>query len=201
MRAAAALGVVVAVLIVGWWLWRYDPDPVRAPSPARSAIHADSAIASNAPPVATGSARRVPHVTRLTTEERAQTATRINDARKHHAATAPPRLPEGSATADDTMATAQQVLAQLQAVTDDIRSDVAACSKLPPDVKGFKTQITLTGDADIGTLIDAPSAGVADDGKPLPKAFDECVREHLQLLELPPIATGNAFTADFAITL
>ena len=196
MRAAAIVVAALAVLLVGWWLWRYAPDPVRT----RAATPPSTAAGSAAVPGVAG-AGSDHRVRRLSADERTQTALRIADARKQHAATAPPRLPEGSASADDTMATAQQVLVQLQAVTDDIRADVTECGKLAPEVKALQTQITLTGDPDIGTLIDAPSPGTGYDGKPLPAAFDSCVRGVLESLELPPMKTGDQFTAQFEITM
>ena len=99
------------------------------------------------------------------------------------------------------MATAQNVLHQLNGVSDDIKSYVTACAKYAPDVKEFTTRIVLTGDPDVGTLVDAPTALQGNDGNPLPKQFDDCVRGQLQTLELPPMKTGDGFTVDFNIAL
>lgn len=203
MKRIAVAALLLAALAILVWYARPDRAHDGGPGAASAAAAPASPAAGTAQ--ALGSAIRragttPPRITRLTPEERQHTATRIEAARSAHAATTPPRLPEGSAE-DDTMATAQAVLEQLQQVTDQIRDDVVACSKLAPEVKAFKTQITLSGDPDIGTLIDAPTAGSADDGSPLPRAFDECVRSHMQLLELPPMPTNAQFSADFAITL
>ena len=65
----------------------------------------------------------------------------------------------------------------------------------------FTTEITLTGDPDIGTLIDAPTPIAGSNGQQVPDAFDRCIRGALQTLELPPMETGAKFTADFDITL
>ena len=99
------------------------------------------------------------------------------------------------------MATAQQVLKQLQKVADDVRGYVAECAKYAPELKSFTTQITLTGDSDIGTLIDAPTPALGSNGQQVPSAFDNCIRGQLQTLELPPMKTGDKFTVDYDITL
>ena len=99
------------------------------------------------------------------------------------------------------MATPEQVIAEIQALSAGMKDDIEACAKYAPDAPSFKTDISLVGDPDIGTLIDAATPLVADDGTPLPKAFDECIRDVFQTLELPPMKTGDAYKVSFAIDL
>jgi hypothetical protein len=99
------------------------------------------------------------------------------------------------------MATAQQVLEAIQAVTDEIRSDVAECAKHAPGAKGFKTEVSLVGDPDVGTLIDAAAPVLGQDGTRLPKAFEDCIRGQFQTLELPPMKTGDRYMVTFEIGL
>lgn len=99
------------------------------------------------------------------------------------------------------MVTPEQVLAEIQALSKDMRTDVEACTKYAPDAQGFKTEISLVGDPDIGTLIEASAPVVANDGTPLPQTFSDCIRGEFQTLELPPMKTGDAYKVSFEIDL
>jgi hypothetical protein len=66
-------------------------------------------------------------------------------------------------------------------------------------VPGFRAGLRLTGDPDVGTLIDA-SALSSRDGTPLPAGFDDCVREIVQTLELPAMAVGESFQVNYEFT-
>jgi hypothetical protein len=57
----------------------------------------------------------------------------------------------------------------------------------------------LTGDPDVGTLIDA-SALASLQGQPLSSQLDDCVRDVMQTLELPPMAVGEAFKVNYEFT-
>jgi hypothetical protein len=56
--------------------------------------------------------------------------------------------------------------------------------------------LTLSGDPDIGTLIDAPKL-FDDKGAPLPDKLDDCLRDTLQSLELPPLQEGDFIVLDY----
>jgi len=198
--ATLALALLAAAALLIARDVRHRPAEAPAAASRGSAGVAPAAVAPATAAVATAApATSAALITHLTAEDRQRIASQLDAAHHAHTTTAPPRLPEGSAE-DDTMTTAQQVLTQLQQATDQIRDDVAACGKLAPEVKAFNTQIMLSGDPDIGTLIDAPAAGATDDGKPLPAAFEDCVRGHLQLLELPPMKTDAQFSVKLAIS-
>jgi hypothetical protein len=73
--------------------------------------------------------------------------------------------------------------------------DLAGCytQALPtlasPDLR-ITAQLTLTGDPDVGTLIDAKQL-FDHEGKALPPTLDDCLRARFQELELPPLAEGD----------
>ncbi len=95
------------------------------------------------------------------------------------------------------MDTPDRVLSQFVAVTEEIKEYVSQClERHGPGVKGFKADLRLDGDPDVGTLIDA-SALVGIDGAPLPAEFDDCVRAQMQTLELPPMKTGDGFSVTY----
>jgi hypothetical protein len=50
--------------------------------------------------------------------------------------------------------------------------------------------MTLTGDRDVGTLIDSDRM-VDQKEQPLPKELTECLRTTLDSLELPPLVEGD----------
>jgi hypothetical protein len=70
-----------------------------------------------------------------------------------------------------------------------------AGSSVPHELT-VRAHLRLTGDPDIGTLIDADKATDTDEA-PLPAAFDDCLRSTLQSLELPPLAEGDQVTVTY----
>src|SRR3569623_910404 len=61
---------------------------------------------------------------------------------------------------------------------------------LSADHLEIRASFTLTGDPDIGTVIDAKQ--LVDDSKhALPTKLDDCLSEKLQTLELPPLGDGD----------
>jgi hypothetical protein len=69
---------------------------------------------------------------------------------------------------------------------------------LTADHLEVKAHFTLTGDPDIGTLIDAKQ--LEDDAKhPLPSKLDDCMRAAIQTLELPPLGDGDTIEVDYPL--
>jgi hypothetical protein len=197
-RWIGAAGVLVVAVLVWWFAGRSpddtsDADASRAP-PRSPAPPSAAPVASTAP---VASARGV---RRLSPEQRQALRAQLEHARVAQPSAPSPALPATADSDDNAMGTVEQVLQQFTAVIPELRTEVAACQRYAPDAKGFTTKISLFGDADIGTLIDAPSALVPVDGPPLPAAFDDCVRDVLQTLELPPMHTGDQFTVAFEVS-
>jgi hypothetical protein len=101
-------------------------------------------------------------------------------------APAPPRLPEQ----------APEISAvEIRSAMRDVIPILTECyeTALPtltsPRLE-ITAELTLTGDPDIGTLIDAKQ--IADKtGQPLPAGFDDCLRSTFQTLALPPLQEGD----------
>lgn len=188
MKKLVVAIVLGAVIAIAWWLVRSQtlPTPSTVPTvpspPSQPTVQVRAIEASTPAPIR-----------HLAVDERRRIAWQIEAARQH---TPPPTL--GS---DDPMATPEQVLAQLQALHADMLTYVDACTKLAPGSRDFKTEISLVGDLDIGTLVDAKEPVVATDGTALPQAFSDCIRGELQTLELPPMKTGDAYKVTFEIDL
>jgi hypothetical protein len=54
----------------------------------------------------------------------------------------------------------------------------------------IQAHLTLDGDRDAGTIIDAQQLFDQDD-QPLPAIFDDCLRSTFQRLQLPPLTEGD----------
>ena len=64
--------------------------------------------------------------------------------------------------------------------------------KTMPDLPDLdlRTAMYLTGDPDVGTLVETEEVTEAT-GMKLPKAFDDCIQDTLLNIELPPLREGD----------
>lgn len=188
------VGVVVALAVAGLALYIWQRPrastaasvnaPNTTPSTPRSAPRA-AADAAPAP---------IDKVTKLgSIDERRQLAGRIAAAQAARAATrapARPTLPEPPPS-DEAQLSKATIRDAMREVIPHLRDCyVAALPTLPsPDVELTAT-IHLTGDPDVGTLVDA-DAPTDKAGTPLPTAFDDCLRSTFMLMALPPLTEGS----------
>lgn|GEM_PF-4398974 len=196
------LGVAVAAMLVvaslWWWTTTTHGEPAagagRTAAPSLAPLRP---VVVSAPPRADarllGDARPATLVRHIAAEERHRIEAQLAASHGHDAAK--------PALAASEMATPAQVLAQLQALHHELNSSIRECAKLAPKLASFKTEITLVGDADIGTLVDAADPVLGDDGVAVPRAFSDCIRGELQTLELPAMQTGDAYKASFEVQL
>jgi RNA polymerase sigma-70 factor (ECF subfamily) len=208
--AVAALVASVSTATGVWW-WRAardadKPAPTASPPrpPAPTIARAAGALAAPS----AGSGDPVRHVTRLSDPDaqRQALADRIAIARTRRAALAavapasPAPASDPAAAPPPAMDSPEHVLAQMMASLKEVRAYVSECvSHAETGTRGFNAALTLTGDPDIGTMIDA-SALSSLDGRPLPAPLDDCVREVLQALALPPMAIDDAFKVTYEFT-
>ncbi len=74
----------------------------------------------------------------------------------------------------------------------------ARATALSADHLEIRAHFTLTGDPDIGTVIDANQ--LFDENKhALPSKLDDCIRGTLQTLELPPLGDGDTIEVDYPL--
>jgi hypothetical protein len=137
-------------------------------------------------------------------DERREVADQIASAQASRAqsATPPPRLPPiaDTFTSSDPVTMKQTVRGAMREVV----AHLMTCYEGSLSTRGRKdlhivAHLTLTGDPDIGTLIDAPQL-FDDQGAPLPPQLDDCLRDTLQSLELPPLTEGDHVNLDYPIT-
>lgn len=191
MKATLALGIIAIAALVIFLARRTEPD--------------GPLIAADPPPVASKVEPRpdppkIEHVQKLPKPERARLADRIAEA-KTTRATMPTRVakrPELPATVAPTLdpedvdaakttirAAMREVAPLLIACFDEARPELGSGKRVAVEAK-----LTLTGDLDIGTVIDAHQ--ITDDkGLPILASFDECLRDTLQQLALPALAADK----------
>ncbi|HEY5923033.1 MAG TPA: hypothetical protein VIV11_15240 [Kofleriaceae bacterium] len=93
---------------------------------------------------------------------------------------------------------------EIRTAMKDVVPQLAACYEAEMDQLAepstkIVAELTLTGDPDIGTLIDAKQ--LADDrGKLLSATFDDCLRSTFQTLALPPLTEGDRVEVRYPFT-
>lgn len=188
----AAVVVVLAGIGFGVWYWRKTSTSTAAPAAKKSATAA---------PAATGSpSRPIEHVTKLAPTERQQLADRIAAAQQKRqaspntgaaAVSAPerPHLPEaGSGEPAISKTQIRDAMREVIPILSECYQAAIPTLK-EPDIS-ITAHIMLTGDPDVGTLIDADQI-LDEAGQPLPAKFDDCLRSTFQSLALPPLAEGD----------
>lgn len=183
------LGVAVLIAaIIGsvWYLQRSTPTT--------------SAATTEPAPVERPTPAPIGKVTKLgSIEERKLLADRIDKARALRSkssstgspsmatsAPAAPRLPEQA-----TPISAVEVRTAMREVIPILAECYeAALPSLPDPRVEITAEMTLTGDPDVGTVIDAKQI-TGKDGQPLPAKFDDCLRSTFQTLALPPLTEGD----------
>lgn len=190
------VAVVVAIAGIGFAIWYLRKPDRTAAAPEQPATQHHGK--PDDPPT-----RRIDHVTKLLPEDRKQLADRIAAAQAARAKNGPsggggaatsapaaPRLP-ADLPDEETKISKTQIRDAMREVIPII-SDCyqAALPTLPDPNIEITASITLTGDADIGTVIDADQV-LFKDGTPLPATFDDCLRTTFMSLALPPLAEGD----------
>lgn len=185
-----ALGVIVVCI---WYLQR--PHPTTAapdvPPPKLTREAAPPATGSGA---ATTAPAGIAKVEKLDSpEQRKALADRIAAAQAARGAVraAPrPTLPDPGTAPVETLSKVE-IRSAMKEVIPYLRDCyVQALPTLSDSHVKLTAKLKLTGDPDVGTLIDA--GALSDDaGKPLPAAFDDCLRSTFMLMALPPLAEGN----------
>ena len=185
MRFAIGAGLVAIVLLGSYLMHHTEPKPPMAaddpPPPPMPKAAAPQPIA------------KIDHAQKLATKaERQQLADQIASAQAaRKAAVHSPRPPVFAPT---VAVTAMRDAIPL--LTDCYQQ---AMPQLADDETRIATKLTLTSDPDVGTIIDAHQ--ISDDqGRPLLATFDDCLRDTIQQLALPPIADGGTIEVTYPLT-
>lgn len=190
-RAAVILGLC-AIAGALWYLRR-----------SSAARESSAAPVPNEPPAESAAHERpIAKVTKLAPIERKQLADRIATAPATRSSTTPVardviRAPAAPSLPADAIAAnhAETLRVEIRSAMREVIPLLADCYQAEMDqIAEPRTKIvaelTLTGDPDVGTLVDAKQL-FDDAGKPLSTKFDDCLRSTFQSLALPPLAEGD----------
>jgi hypothetical protein len=195
------IGSVVAFITVAGGLVAWRASASHAAEPARSAA-SPVALSPASPPSAQAApaspSLAIPrHAVQLpSVAERQRVVERIAAAQSAHqsAATKAPSLAAEDPPADldkEVIRTAmREVLPFIQECYE------AALPTLKSPDLDLHAHLVLTGDPDVGTLIDADKLNDGN-GVALPAKLDDCLRSTFQTLELPPIGEGDRIDVDY----
>jgi len=192
----ALLAIAVGVALV---LWRQH-EKVEIVRGDQASGSAGSATGSSAT-IGSASTRTGDHVTQVGRAERDKLAQRIaaaNAARSSsHSVPARPALPDQGS--DDPLARVQD---HVMTALKEAIPFLAQCyeKSTPFDARtGITTMamMTLTTDPDIGTVIDADQI-FDDKNQPIPKALDDCLRNTMQTLALPPLDSEDTIKIQYS---
>ena len=182
MKVAISAALVAIVLLGSYLLHHTEPKP---PMVADDPPPPPMPKAAVPPPIA-----KIDHAQRLATKaERQQLADQIasaQTARKGAHAPRPPVLPVATTAMRDAIPLINDCYQQ-------------AMPQLADDETRIAAKLTLTSDPDVGTIVDAHQ--ISDDqGRPLLATFDDCLRDTIQQLALPPIADGGTIEVTYPLT-
>jgi hypothetical protein len=188
---ANKLVIAAIVAIVGgivWWKLPSRASTVAAMA-AGSSSGAGAESGSTAPNVRAAPAR----VVKLASPgDRREIRSRIASVRASRGAIATPRpaLPESAPELAPSLdkATIREAMHEVVPFLTQCFAD--ALPTLGSDHLEIAAQLSLDGDRDIGTVIDAKQLHDAT-GKALPSVLDDCLRTTFQMLELPPLEEGD----------
>lgn len=191
MRKPLILGVIVVGVVVALVVWLCRPAATTGSQPVvtsgSAAVPAVPAAAQEPP---------APRVRRLGAEERKQLGARIAAARdrfREQAATHAGGVP---ALAETTIQL-EQVSTTVQAALKEAIPLLAECYGEKPAGATATVMMTMISDPDLGTVIDS-ALSIDHDGKPLTSALDNCLRDAIESLALPPLEVGGRLPLQYS---
>ncbi|MEP6862021.1 MAG: sigma-70 family RNA polymerase sigma factor [Deltaproteobacteria bacterium] len=206
-----AIAAVIAIVVAGA-IWHWSPRSDHTASALIGSAAANVNVGTPAYTAPTTPALPPPqHVRKLASaDERRELAKQIAAAQAtrkatraaHHSSLGPDDSTdqgsfgsghEGDMDKDVIRGAMQEVLPFLGDCYGDARG-----TTLTADHLEVKAHFTLTGDPDIGTLIDANKLQ-DDTHHALPTKLDDCMRAAIQTLELPPLGDGDTIEVDYPL--
>lgn len=184
MRNVIAFVLAIGIVVAIFWLTR-DKDTAKPPAPSVASGSASSSVP--------GAKIDTSRVRRLDKAARKQLGEQIAAARAKARASTPssssstPSSTGGTPPAlpDDVMKL-EDVAAPLQAQLKETIPILAECYADQQGLREALAQMTLTSDPELGTVIDTEAIKGAD-GQPLATKLDECLRDVIDSLALPPL--------------
>ncbi|MBV8760810.1 MAG: sigma-70 family RNA polymerase sigma factor [Deltaproteobacteria bacterium] len=204
------VAAIVAVAFAGAiWHWVPRTAAVARPGAASSSTAAPSTVAPAAVPTASP-APPPQHVRKLaSTDERRELAAQIAAAQAARKAGHAPVRPSpgageptgGGAGSDHEGDMDKEVIRSAMHEVLPFLADCYGAARAKATIGDhleIRAHFTLTGDPDVGTLIDAKQL-FDEKQRALPSTLDDCIRGTLQTLELPPLGDGETVEVDYPL--
>jgi len=182
-RSRIIVSILLIVALVAW-RWPRKSRPLHGPHATEVAIRPAKTPESTPGSGAIADAAITVH--RLEPEQRKQLGAQIAAAiQKARAAKTASRA---APTGEDPLIPVEEVGKPLQAGLNAAIPLLANCYEAEgsAQAKTAAAQMTMISDPDLGTVIDTDQITEAD-GKPLAKKLDDCLRDTIDSLELPPL--------------
>lgn len=215
--ASTTIGVIVVkkilftaavTVVAAGAIWHWYPHPsqkvAHAASPTSGADMSPTAIEPPIPPWVAGTPPAGPtqHVRKLANADArrqlgaqiaAAQAARKSAADQGHSSTSAGSNPEGDMDKEVIRGAMREVVPFLLECYEEARATTFTADHLD-----IRAHFTLTGDPDVGTVIDASQLFDEND-QPLPAKLDDCMRSTLQTLELPPLGDGDTVEVNYPL--
>jgi len=204
-RYLVIAAVIAAVGLVVWWRGRGGEPVSRAAEPGRGSPAGPARAAGDPgagePPAPRGAPG---HVRRLAAEERRRLGEQIAAARRRaREAAARATGPAGAAPAEDATIPLEQVAQPLKDALQESIAILAECYREQPGGDSLRTAaalMTMTSDPELGTVIDTGRINDAG-GRPLALELEECLRDTIDSLALPPLGAGGKLQLQYTFKL
>lgn len=199
MRNLVAL--VVVVVIVGmlvWWKLQGRPTTTTTTTQTPTPVAVGSEVATAPTPTPTAQVRKLSHEDRK--QLGAQIAASLQRVRAERAAAASQAAAGGTPPpSDDLVIPLEKVGKPLQDALNAAVPLLAKCYEAAGSAtpKTAVAQMQMASDPDLGTVID--TAQMTDDtGKPLAKELDDCLRDTVENLALPPVGVPGKLMLQYS---
>jgi hypothetical protein len=185
------------VLAVAWHVRRGSSSAVAVPAPAP--VPAARAMPAAASGITHASSLAAEHVRQLDDDTRRHVADQIASYHAHHSAPRRPELPPLPVEDDQPSPLKTSIRAAMREVVPYLQDCYeTALPTLDTRRLAITAHLTLTGDPDVGTLIEADQL-VDDAGQVLQPDLDDCLRSTLRSLELPALAEGDIVDVNYPL--
>jgi hypothetical protein len=194
---AGVLALVIAIA-VGVVLWLRRPDPAPA-ARLTGPVATEQKRAPNDPPASSASDPAMPRppvarVRKTSPGARRQLAEQIAAARARARASSTSSA-QSAAGSDDTIQL-EQVSSDVKAAFEGAIPILAECYQDSAG-KTAAVQMVIWSDPSIGSVIDTDEMK-DEQGKPLAKEVDDCLRSTFDSLELPPLKSGGRLPLQYS---
>ncbi len=185
--------IAAALFLIALALWRRHHKPRSAEHPSLGAGGSPAAVAGAAPVNPVRDAYPVPtKVRKISREQRGLLAAAI--ARARNSETAAPAIANAVSPASEPIDDVTLVKTTIRDAMRQVTPFLAGCydaegSAAPKRIR-VVAALTLTGDPEVGTVIDAQRL-VDEREAPLAPSFDACLRDVFAALEMPPLSESG----------